>query len=80
VTDVTETVANLTVDGFSSARELVDFFKAAYGPTIAVFRSLGEDAERAAALDAALVELAARFGADDGTLRWEYLIVTAVRA
>ncbi|MGH3347849.1 MAG: class I SAM-dependent methyltransferase [Nocardioides sp.] len=80
VTDVTETVEELTVDGFSSARELVDFFKARYGPTIAVFRSLGDDAERVAALDAALVDLAARFGADDGSLQWEYLIVTAVRA
>ena len=80
VTDVTETVGELTVDGFSSARELVDFFKACYGPTIAVFRSLGDDAEKVAALDAALVDLAARFGADEGSLRWEYLIVTAARA
>ena len=80
VTDVTETVAELIVDGFSSARELVDFFKACYGPTIAVFRSLGDDAERAAALDSALVDLAGRFGADDGSMRWEYLIVTAARA
>ncbi|HEX6148287.1 class I SAM-dependent methyltransferase [Nocardioides sp.] len=80
VTNVTETVEELTVDAFTSARELVDFFKACYGPTIAVFRSLGDDAEKVAALDAALVDLAARFGADSGTLRWEYLIVTAVRA
>lgn len=79
VTDVTETVDDLTVDAFSSARELVDFFKACYGPTIAVFRSLADDDERAAALDAALVDLAARFGADDGSMQWEYLIVTARR-
>jgi SAM-dependent methyltransferase len=80
VTDVTERVEDLTVERFSSARELVDFFKACYGPTIAVFRSLGDDAEKAAALDSALVDVAARFGADDGSMRWEYLIVTAVRA
>jgi len=31
------------------------------------------------ALDADLVELGRRFGADDGTMQWEYLLVTATR-
>ena len=56
-----------------------DFFKTNYGPTIAVYRNLGFDTERVAALDQDLVDLARRFGADDGVMRWEYLLVTARR-
>jgi SAM-dependent methyltransferase len=80
VTDLTFTTATCPVDAFSSPQELVDFFKAAYGPTIAVFRSLGGDAERIAALDEALVELAGRFGAGTAHgMQWEYLVTTATR-
>ena len=80
VTDLTFTTATCPVDAFSSAQGLVDYFKAAYGPTIGVFRSLGDDAERTAALDAALVDLARRFGADDADgMEWEYLVTTATR-
>ena len=80
VADVTFTTATCPVDAFSSPEALVDFFKAAYGPTIAVFRSLGDDAERIAALDEALVDLARRFGAGSaGGMQWEYLVTTATR-
>jgi SAM-dependent methyltransferase len=81
VEDVAFTTASCPVDGFSSPEALVEFFKAAYGPTIAVYRSLGDDVERIAALDHALVELARRFGAgsDDG-MQWEYLVTTGTRA
>jgi SAM-dependent methyltransferase len=81
VEDVVFTTASCPVDGFSSPEALVEFFKAAYGPTIAVYRSLGDDVERIAALDHALVELARRFGAgsDDG-MQWEYLVTTGTRA
>jgi SAM-dependent methyltransferase len=81
VTGLEFTTATCPVDAFSSPEELVAFFKAAYGPTIAVFRSLGDDAERIAALDQALVDLARRFGAGnpDG-MQWEYLVTTATRA
>jgi SAM-dependent methyltransferase len=80
VEDVTFTTATCPVDVFASPEALVDFFKSAYGPTIAVFRSLGDDAERIAALDEALVDLARRFGAGsaDG-MQWEYLLTTATR-
>jgi len=62
---------------FGNAEAFRDFFKHNYGPTIAVYRTLGFDTERVAALDHELVELARRFGADSGTMSWEYLLVTA---
>ncbi len=81
VSDVTVTTGSLTVDVFDSPPALVRYFKTHYGPTIAVYRSLGDDVERAAALDGALLGLAERFGAGsvDG-MDWEYLVVTATRA
>ncbi|MBQ0912950.1 hypothetical protein [Streptomyces sp. RM99] len=39
--------------------DFLEFFTAAYGPVIAVYRYIGDDTERAAALDAALTDLAA---------------------
>ena len=60
-----------------------DFFKAHYGPTIAVYRGIADDPARVAALDEELLDLARRFdhGADGRTvMEWEYLLVTARRA
>jgi SAM-dependent methyltransferase len=68
----------LLVDRFATGAELRDFFKAHYGPTIAVYRYLGDDDEKVAALDADMAALADRFF-DGGVMRWEYLIVTATR-
>ena len=68
----------LVVDRFSNGAELRDFFKANYGPTIAVYRYLADDQERIAALDADMAALADRFF-DDGVMRWEYLTVIATR-
>ena len=59
--------------------EFREFFKARYGPTIAVYRANAEDPERCAALDRDLDALAERFGAGDGSMEWEYLLVTAAR-
>ena len=64
---------------FGNAEAFRDFFKQNYGPTIAVYRNLGFDTDKVVALDADLVELGRRFGADDGTMKWEYLLVTAQR-
>jgi SAM-dependent methyltransferase len=69
----------LRVDRFDSAEDFREFFKTRYGPTIAVFRSIAEDAERSAALDLELDALAERFGAQGGSMEWEYLLVTARR-
>ena len=42
----------LTVDHFGTPEDFRDYFKGVYGPTIAVYRSLADQPERAAALDA----------------------------
>jgi ubiquinone/menaquinone biosynthesis C-methylase UbiE len=65
------------VDHFASGAEFRGYFKANYGPTIAAYRGLAESAERAASLDAELADLGDRGLAPDGTMRWEYLLVTA---
>lgn len=68
----------LHVDRFGDGAQFRDFFKAHYGPTIAVYRFIADDAEKVAALDAELAALGDRF-IRDGAMSWEYLIVTARR-
>jgi ubiquinone/menaquinone biosynthesis C-methylase UbiE len=68
----------LRVDRFATGAEFRDFFKANYGPTIAVYRYIGESEEKTAALDADLAALGDRF-LSGGVMPWEYLIVTAIR-
>lgn len=72
---------DLVVDQFPTPQHFVDFFKANYGPTIAVYRFIADDPERVAALDADLLALAERFdrGTDGTVLDWEYLLLTATR-
>jgi SAM-dependent methyltransferase len=79
VTAVTTRRGLLTSDQFSSPEAWLTYWKTVYGPTIAVYRSLEDDPERAAALDRELTDLAARFNRGDGTLvmDWEYLVFTA---
>jgi len=79
VTDLLAERRELTVDRFASAEEFRDYFREFYGPTIAAYRNVADDPSREAALDRALVELARSAGADTGTMRWEYLLVTAHR-
>ncbi|ULN49794.1 class I SAM-dependent methyltransferase [Mycolicibacterium goodii] len=69
---------SLTVDMFADGAAFRDFFEANYGPTIAAYRAVGDDAERTAALDGAIASLGDRF-VDGGTMKWEYLLVTARR-
>ncbi|MFD7023585.1 class I SAM-dependent methyltransferase [Promicromonospora sukumoe] len=80
VTDVRAEVRPLPVTRFGTGREFREFFKAVYGPTIAVYRNVEGDAARTAELDAALLDLAARFQGADGAMEWEYLLFTARRA
>lgn len=68
----------LRVDRFATGAEFRDFFKANYGPTIAVYRFIADDAEKVAALDADMAALGDRF-LTGGVMPWEYLIVTATR-
>ena len=71
---------NLRVDHFRSGAELRDYFKRVYGPTIAVYRNIGDDPEKVAALDAAIADLGDRNLGADGAMEWEYLLYTARRA
>jgi SAM-dependent methyltransferase len=66
---------------FSTGAEFRDYFKQRYGPTIAVYRNLGADTQRATELDRALAELGEQNLAATGTttMSWEYLLITAVR-
>lgn len=80
VTDVRAEVRSLPVARFASGAEFRDFFKAVYGPTIAVYRNVADDAGRTAALDQALLDLAARFQDADGAMAWDYLLLTAIRS
>jgi hypothetical protein len=67
----------LTVNRFSSAKEVHSYFKNHYGPTIEAFANIGDNAVvLAAALDAQLVELAREFLVD-GVMEWEYQLLTA---
>jgi SAM-dependent methyltransferase len=69
-------------DQFDRPEDFRDFFKAYYGPTIAAYRGIADAPDRVAALDQALVELAARHDSGAGSLvmDWEYLLLTARRA
>jgi ubiquinone/menaquinone biosynthesis C-methylase UbiE len=77
VTDVAARRQTLLVDHFAAAEDFRDYFKARYGPTIAVYRALADEPEKVAALDRDLAELGRRFARDDGATEWEYLLLTA---
>ncbi len=62
---------------FGTPEAFRDYFKQRYGPTIAAYRGLADEPDRAAALDAELVELARANQGPDGALDWEYLLVVA---
>lgn len=79
VTDVVAERRTLRVDRFESGAEFRDFFKAAYGPTIAVYRSLAGDPGRVDALDEALAALGDGH-LSGGSMEWEYLLLTARRS
>ncbi len=71
----------LKIDHFATPEDFRDYFKARYGPTIAVYRSLADQPERADTLDGELVDLVRGFDRGQGStvLEWEYLLVTATR-
>jgi hypothetical protein len=81
VTDVSTERRQLTVDHFARPEDFRDYFKGVYGPTIAVYRSLADEPECAAALDAELAELAPRMDCGQGrtVVDREYLLLTATR-
>ena len=66
------------VNRFGSAAAVHTYFKDHYGPTIEAYANIGHNRVLAAELDAQLVELAQQYLAD-GSMQWEYLLVTAER-
>lgn len=79
VTSVSATTTPLPVDCFASGEDFRDFFKATYGPTIAVFKAIADDPDKVSALDSALVELARSHDTGGGRMEWEYLLWTGTR-
>jgi len=81
VTDVVARRQTVAIDRFAHPGAFLDYFKANYGPTIAVYRGLAGAPDRAAALDRALIELARDHlqGEEKTVMEWEYLLLTARR-
>jgi len=79
VEDVVATKRRLHVGNFASAGEFREFFKARYGPTIAIYKANAADPDKCVALDRDLDALADRYGAAGGSMEWEYLVLTARR-
>lgn len=75
--DITAERRTLTVDRFQTPEEFRRFFKATYGPTIAVYKANAADPAAVAALDDGLDDLARDAMNHDGVMEWEYLLVTA---
>ncbi|MCT7659121.1 class I SAM-dependent methyltransferase [Mycobacterium deserti] len=80
VTDVVTERRMLTVDHFADGAEFRDYFKATYGPTIAVYRNIEGDPDRVAALDAEIARVGDSVLSASSSMDWEYLLLTAVKA
>lgn len=79
VGDLTATTETVPITRFDDGAAFRDFFKATYGPTIATFRTIADDADKVATLDTEMAALADRH-LTDGRMGWEYLLVTATVA
>ncbi|GAS89430.1 class I SAM-dependent methyltransferase [Mycolicibacterium brisbanense] len=76
VVDITTHRRDLSVDTFPDGAAFRDYFKANYGPTIAAYRGIADDPARVAALDADIAALGDR-NINDGSMDWQYLLLTA---
>lgn len=77
VTDVLTERRTLPVENFPDGAAFRDYFKATYGPTIAVYRNIEGEPDRVAELDAALARIGDDFLAGATRMEWEYLLLTA---
>ena len=80
VADVVTERRTLPVHHFPDGAAFHDYFKAVYGPTIAVYRNIEGDPDRTTELDAAIARIGDGFLKGDSTMEWEYLLVTARKA
>jgi SAM-dependent methyltransferase len=78
VTSISARRGAVRVELFAQAADFRDYFKARYGPTIAVYQSIADDPSRTETLDQVLADLARHH--DHGTgatiMDWEYLLLT----
>lgn len=79
VEDARTRTETMRVDLFPGPTDMRDYFAAVYGPTLVAYRGVADDAGRRAELDAAIDDVAARFREPDGSMAWEYLLLTARR-
>lgn len=79
VEDVVAAKYRVHVDRFASAGEFREFFKARYGPTIAVYKANAAAPDKCVTLDRDLDAVADRYGVAAGAMEWEYLVLTARR-
>ena len=68
----------VAITAFPGVSDFRHYFATHYGPTMAVYRFLGNDPERTRKLDRVIDDLAASF-THDGVMEWEYLLLTANR-
>jgi hypothetical protein len=83
VSELTFTRHIQPVDHFATPEALIAYYQENFGPTIMAYKSLADDPERTAALDAALLDFATRMNlADPGQparFEFEYAVVVAQR-
>ena len=80
VTDLVTERRVLPVHHFPDGAAFRDYFKAVYGPTIAVYRNIEGDADRVAELDDAIARVGDDVLKGGNAMEWEYLLVTARKA
>jgi SAM-dependent methyltransferase len=78
VTGISAQRGTVRVDLFAQPADFRDYFKARYGPTIAVYQSIAGDPDRTKALDQALADLARHHdhGTGSTVMDWEYLLIS----
>ena len=81
ITDTQAQKRRLVIRSFQQPEDFLRYFRSHYGPTISVYKFIGDDQEKARALDRALTEVADSFGEAHGDavwqMEWEYLLFTA---
>lgn len=79
VTDIVAEKRTVTLDRFPTPAEFWTYWKAVYGPTIAVYRRIADNPDDVAALDRDLHDLTVRYDRGTGSMvvDMEYLLFTA---
>jgi len=80
VTDLVTERRMLPVHHFPDGAAFRDYFKAVYGPTIAVYRNIEGEPDRVAELDDAIARIGDDVLTGGNAMEWEYLLVTARKA